>query len=134
MISTFKHDSQGFLVGELLDVNRQLLDARDANMAERKKKAWQKRLQNAITGRKEALAGGMGGGESLKSGNFMGTLMDELVPRLMLFLLPIPVAIGSVRLGGPGLLGGVMLGEYLYKWLTDSTLMAKILNVVDSAK
>lgn len=132
MISTFKHDSQGFLVGELLDVNSELFGR--AGMAERNKKAWHKRLPKAITGRKEALAGGMGGGDSLKSGNFMGTLMDELVPRVMLFLLPILTAIGGVRLGGPGLLGGVMLGEFLYKWLTDSALMAKILNVVDAAK
>lgn len=134
MMSTFKHDSQGFLVGELLDVNHELLNARDAGMAERKKKGWHKRLQNAITGRKEVVAGGMGGGESLKSGNFMGTLRDELALRVMLFLLPILTAIGGVRLGGPGLLGGVILGEFLYKWLTDSALMAKILNVVNAAK
>ena len=128
MISTFKHDSQGFLVGELLDVNSELFGR--AGMAERNKKAWHKRLLKAIPGRKEALAGG----DSLNSGNFMGTLMDELMPRLMLFLLPILTAIGGMRLGGPGLLGGVMLGEFLYKWLTDRALMAKILNVVDAAK
>lgn len=33
MTSTFRHDSQGFLVGELLDVNRELLDAQSAGMS-----------------------------------------------------------------------------------------------------
>jgi hypothetical protein len=134
MISTFKHDSQGFLIGELLDVNRELLDARGVGMAERKTKAWHKRLLKTITGRKEGPTEGMVGSESFKSGSFMGTLMDELAPRVMLFLLPILTAIGGVRLGGPGLLGGVKLGEFLYKWLADSALIAKILNVVDAAK
>lgn len=33
MVSTFKHDDQGFLVGELLDVNRALLNTQSAGMA-----------------------------------------------------------------------------------------------------
>jgi hypothetical protein len=102
--------------------------------AERKKEAWHKRLLKAITGKKETPAGGMGGGESVKSGSFMGTLMGELAPKVMLFLLPILTAIGGVLLGGLALLGGVKLGEFIYKWLTDSGLMAKIFDAIDAAK
>ena len=103
--------------------------------AERKKEAWYKRLIKAITGKKEAPAGTMGGGgESVRSGSFMGTLMGELAPRVMLFLMPILTAIGGILLGGLALLGGVKLGEFIYKWLTDSGLMAKIFDAVDAAK
>ncbi|WP_051675691.1 hypothetical protein [Polaromonas glacialis] len=102
--------------------------------ADRKKEAWHKRLLKAITGKKDAPGGGMGGGESVKSGSFMGTLMGELAPKMMLFIMPILTAIGGVLLGGLALLGGVKLGEFIYKWLTDSGLMAKIFDAVDAAK
>ena len=102
--------------------------------AERKKEAWHKRLLKAITGKKDAPVGGMGGGEAVRSGSFMGTLMGELAPKVMLILMPILTAIGGILLGGLALLGGVKLGEFIYKWLTDSGLMAKIFDAVDAAK
>lgn len=101
--------------------------------AERKKEVWYKRLLRAITGKKAAEAGGGVAGD-VQSGSFMGTMTGEMLPMLMKYALPVLTAIGGVILAGLSLLGGVKLGEFIYKWLTDSGLMSKLFDAADSIK
>lgn len=106
--------------------------------AERKKEAWYKRLLRAITRKREpppgAAAGAGAGGEAVRSGSFMGTLMGELLPKVMLFMAPILMAVGGVILAGLSLLGGVKLGQLIYKWLDDSGFMTKLFDAADAIK
>ena len=103
---------------------------------EDKKERWYGRLLKAITGKKSAPIGVVsgGGGEAAQSGGFLGSIMGGILPMMMTFITPILLAIGGVLLGGLALLGGVKLGEFIYKWLTDSGLMAKIFDAIDAAK
>lgn len=101
--------------------------------AESKKERWYKRLLKAITGRKDSSAPGAGMGTDTSDLVSSG-LVGALAPMVMRFIGPVLAAIGAALLAGLSLLGGVALGEFIYKWLTDSGLMAKIFDAVDAAK
>ena len=101
---------------------------------EHKKEAWYKRLLKAITGKKGEPGGGVGGREAVQSGSFMGTFAGELLPKVIGLLAPVLLAVGGVILAGLSLLGGLKLGELIYKWLSDSGIMARIFDAIDSMK
>ena len=64
----------------------------------------------------------------------MGTFAGGRVSRVNGLLGPILLAVGSVSLGGLGMLGGVKLGALIYKWLSDSGIMTRIFDAIDSMK
>ena len=103
--------------------------------AERKKERWYIRFLKALTGRRIEPGAG-GGGAGVVEASFGGTFLGELLGKATAFIGPLLAGIGSVLLGGLGLLGAAALGTYvggkIYEWLDKSGIATKIFDAFDS--
>lgn len=110
-------------------------------MAERKKERWYGRILKAITGKKNTADGNGGGGESaVRRGSFFGTMLGELGGKFLGAAGGVMGILGTLltRIFAPVAAAwaawevGQWLGKKIYDWLTESGLMAKFFDAIDS--
>lgn len=106
-------------------------------LAERRKERWYDRILKAIKGDKGEGGGTAGNGSDVRKGSFFGTMLGELAGKLLenmhlgtLFkriFAPVAAAWASWEVGQ-------WLGKKIYDWLTESGLMGKFFDAIDSIK